>query len=218
MNRNMEKYYAHRAAELDWIYNKTERQADLAELKAALSNSFKGLKVLEIACGTGYWTQYLARSAHAILAADYNSEMVFFAAKRDYMKCPVSLKIADAYDMPEIETGFEAGFAGFFWSHVPLSRRTELIRSFHSHLAGEAKVVWIDNVYVEGSSTPINRRGQSGDCYQIRTLSDNSQYEVIKNYPTEKELIDAFTPYANNISVKLFQYYWLLSYTVNSNC
>ena len=49
-------YYAQRAAEYERIYAKPERQADLAALRARFGKLFKGKRVLELACGTGYWT------------------------------------------------------------------------------------------------------------------------------------------------------------------
>jgi ubiquinone/menaquinone biosynthesis C-methylase UbiE len=213
----MESYYAQRAAEYDRIYDKPERQADLAELKRLLSLHFKGLNVLEIACGTGYWTQYIARSAQSVRATDYNREMLDMAARRDYGYCRVSFTTADAYALPPTATLQNAGFAGFLWSHVPLSQRAKIIKSFHAQLADGARVVWIDGRYVEGSSTPIRRQDSAGNTYQIRQLSNGTQHEVIKNYPSESELRDIFAPFAEQIRFRLFKYYWLLSYSVKKN-
>jgi SAM-dependent methyltransferase len=214
MNERMESYYARRAAEYDRIYEKPERQSDLAELKSTLSTHFKGLDVLEIACGTGYWTQYIAKSANSILATDFNLEMLDIAAKRDYSQCPVSFKMVDAYKLDGISARFEAAFAGFFWSHVPLCGRASLVRTLHSHLDENAQVVWIDGRYVEGSSTAIARLDSAGNTYQIRTLSDWSQHEVIKNYPSAEELLTEFGPYSHHVEVRLLKYFWLLSYNV----
>jgi ubiquinone/menaquinone biosynthesis C-methylase UbiE len=214
MNKRMETYYARRAAEYDRIYEKPERQSDLAELKSSLSTHFKGLDVLEIACGTGYWTQYIAKSASSILATDFNLEMLDIAAKRDCSGCPVSFKAVDAYKLDRISAHFKAAFAGFFWSHVPLSGRDSLIRTLHSHLVENARVVWIDGRYVEGSSTAIRRLDSAGDTYQIRKLSDGSQYEVIKNYPSAEELLTEFGPYGHHVEVRLLKYFWLLTYNV----
>ncbi|HEY6168738.1 MAG TPA: class I SAM-dependent methyltransferase, partial [Verrucomicrobiae bacterium] len=53
------EYYARRAGEYERIYAKPERQADLAALRARLAEAFRGRRVLEIACGTGYWTEVI---------------------------------------------------------------------------------------------------------------------------------------------------------------
>jgi ubiquinone/menaquinone biosynthesis C-methylase UbiE len=83
----LEKYYADRAGEYDRVYLKPERQSDLRKLELLLGQEFKGLDVLEIACGTGYWTQFIARSAGKILAIDYNPETIQIARNRYYGKC-----------------------------------------------------------------------------------------------------------------------------------
>ena len=62
----MAAYYARRAAEYESVYAKPERQADLRQMEAELAEPFAGRRVLEIACGTGWWTPHAAREA-----ADY---------------------------------------------------------------------------------------------------------------------------------------------------
>ena len=64
----MADYYAKRASEYERIYQKPERQADLEKLQAILTEVCAGLDLLEIACGTGYWTQYARSSAKSIVA------------------------------------------------------------------------------------------------------------------------------------------------------
>ncbi|PIF90927.1 hypothetical protein CLU86_1824 [Acidovorax sp. 62] len=54
----MQDYYAARAKEYDQIYAKPTRQADLRQMEAWLPTVLAGRNVLEIACGTGYWTQF----------------------------------------------------------------------------------------------------------------------------------------------------------------
>jgi SAM-dependent methyltransferase len=212
MNRKMEKYYAQRAAEYDRIYEKPERQADLAKLKTILSQEFASLNVLETACGTGFWTQYIAKSARSILATDFNPEVIQLAVERDYRACPVSFAEADAYTLQNIAGKFSGGFAGFWWSHIPIGRREEFLRALHSHLSPGAKVVMIDNAYVEGSSTPISHRDEAGNTYQMRKLDDGSTHEVLKNFPSEKDFRSTLADFSTNLNVTFFQYFWMIRY------
>ena len=46
-------YYAKRAREYDKVYEKPERQSDIAELRSMLCDLLKERWVLEVACGTG---------------------------------------------------------------------------------------------------------------------------------------------------------------------
>ena len=57
-NQHIKEYYAARAGEYDRIYQKPERQVDLRKIESWLQTTLAGRAVLEIACGTGYWTQF----------------------------------------------------------------------------------------------------------------------------------------------------------------
>ena len=62
---SMAAYYAQRAAYYERVYFKPERQPDLRLMEAWLAEQFVGQQVLEIACGTGWWTRHgAARAAH----------------------------------------------------------------------------------------------------------------------------------------------------------
>ena len=205
-------YYAQRAAEYERIYDRPERQIALGFLKEYLGSAFPGEKVLEIACGTGYWTQFIAKSAAAILATDLNPEVIEIALKKDFWACPVQIVIADAYSLDDIAGGNTAGFCGFWWSHVPISRIREFLSAFHSRLQSGSKVAMVDNIYVEGSSTPISRRDSDGNTYQLRRLENGSEHEILKNFPSNSDLHTSLSGCATDISLKRLNYFWIVEY------
>ena len=130
----MKEYYAKRAAEYEDIYLKPERGEDLQQLKAILSSAFPGMEVLEVACGTGYWTQFIVKAARSILATDANPEVLDLARQEDYGPCDVTFVIADAYDLVEIDSFSNGAFCGFWWSHIPVQRLGGFLAAFHSKL------------------------------------------------------------------------------------
>jgi demethylmenaquinone methyltransferase/2-methoxy-6-polyprenyl-1,4-benzoquinol methylase len=217
INLNMPEYYSRRAPEYDSFYDEPELQAELKELKSLMAVLLKDRDVFEIGCGTGYWTQYIARSARSIQATDVNRSMLDLAAARDYGSCPVDFEICDAYRLYWSHPNYNGGFAGFIWSHVPVSRRTEILNSLHTVLNESARVVWMDQNYVEGYSTAISRRDGEGNSYQLRRLHDGSIYEIIKNFPDENELKQTFGPYAADWQLRRFKYFWHLSYSLIKN-
>jgi demethylmenaquinone methyltransferase/2-methoxy-6-polyprenyl-1,4-benzoquinol methylase len=128
----------------------------------------------------------------------------------------VKFRREDVYALPAPARKFDAGFSGFWWSHVPKAGIRDFLRGFHRVLSPAAKVMFIDNVYVEVSSTPISRTDEHGDTYQLRPLDDGSTHEVLKNFPTASELYLSVEGLAADVRIEFLDYYWILSYTARA--
>jgi SAM-dependent methyltransferase len=201
-------YYAERANEYDQIYGKPERQEDIKLLAAHLTEMLTQRTVLEVACGTGYWTQFFAKTSKSITATDYNDEVLAIARSRLAEYANVRVQHADAFALKDVGLGCDAGFAGFWWSHLEKSHIGSFLKGFHATLLPGSRVVFADNLYVEGSSTPISRIDAHGNTYQTRRLSDGRQFEVLKNFPTEQEFKAFVNGHGQNIHFKKFVYFW----------
>jgi len=209
-------YYARRADEYEKIFEKPERQEDLASLRGLLPRLLAGHRVLEVACGTGYWTQVISESVAAILATDINEATLEIARRKSWPKRNVTFQIADALSLSGVSGAFTAGFAGFWWSHVPKQRLPAFLATFHGKLRPGADVVFLDNNFVAGSSTPLARRDEAGNTYQRRKLAGGGEFEVLKNFPDESELRQIVRESAANVTVTGLKYYWCLSYKLRS--
>ena len=205
-------YYAKRAAEYERIYQKPERQAELALLKQLVGDYLADRQVLEVACGTGYWTEVFAVRARSVTATDVNEEVLAIARTKGFPAGRVKFLSADAYAPASILGEFDAAYAGFWWSHVGRTRRADFLAALHARLPEASSVLFIDNNYVQGSSTPISRVDEEGNSYQLRRLDNGETFEVLKNFSTEAELRAVVAPFAAKIEVRLFQYYWALLY------
>lgn len=209
---NLAAFYARRAAEYERIYAKPERQADLASLRTRIAALFAGRSVLEVACGTGYWTAVIAPQAKAITAIDAVEETLAIARSKPYPADRVEFMQGDAYALPDSGRRHDALFAGFWWSHVPLARLDAFLAGAARAVAPGAVVAFLENRYVEGSSTPLSRRDAEGNTYQTRKLDDGSTHEVLKNFPADRELVARASRYGQQVSVEWLEYYWLLTY------
>ena len=215
VDQTLKDYYARRAAEYENIYARPERQADLATLRSPLRQWFTDQDVLEVACGTGYWTQVISERANSIVATDVSEEVLAIARNKIYGGTRPVFQIADAYTL-DIPAGlFTAAFAGFWWSHIPNQRIREFLARLHQGVGAGGTIVFVDNNYVEGSSTPISRRDTQGNTFQNRRLEGGARFEVLKNFPTESELRDKVSDIAEEIVVATLKYYWCLSYRVS---
>jgi len=210
----LETYYAQRAAEYEKIYHKPERQADLARMRNDIPALFKGARVLEIACGTGYWTPLIAAQAQSVTALDFNEETLAIARSKTYPGNNVSFRQADAYALPDFGGRFSGCYAGFWWSHIPLARLDAFLEGVHRRLEPGATVAFMDNRYVEGSSTPLSRKDADGNTYQARRLDDGSSHEVLKNFPTAQEMRLRLARFGTGFEFVEYPYYWLASYRI----
>ena len=214
IEQEMSSYYAQRAAIYERVYLKPERQADLRALEAWLPPQFSGRRVLEVACGTGWWTLHGARDAAAWLATDINSETMD-VARRKPLPANVELATVDAYTFAELGSQtFDAAFAGCWWSHVALTRLQPWLATLHARLQPGARVVMLDNRYVAGSSTPLSRTDADGNSYQNRQLDDGSVHEVLKNFPTRDQAFAQLGPRAQDPQWTDYGHYWVLSYSL----
>lgn len=211
-NPNLTEYYAKGAAEYERVYQKPERQNDLVKLRKMLQDELTGEDVLEAACGTGYWTQVIAQTAQSITATDINEEVLQIARTKDYSGENVIFERRNAFQLSSLTGRFTAGLAAFWWSHLKKSEIAKFLRHFHQVLSPDAKVVFMDNKYVPGSSIPISRTDETGNTYQLRKLENGTEYEVLKNFPDESELRKTVKRLAKNIRFFDLPYYWLLSY------
>jgi ubiquinone/menaquinone biosynthesis C-methylase UbiE len=207
-------YYAARAKEYERIYDKPERQSDLARLRELIPRYLSGRDVLEVACGTGYWTQFIAARAGSVTATDINAETLEIARTKAYPAGRVKIEQADVYRLPVRYDRFTGAFAGFWWSHLKHTERRSFIEVLHRALAPGAVVVALDNLYVPGSSTPIHHVDAEGNAFQQRPLDDGSQHLVLKNFPTEDELLADIDGLGNAAEYTALDYYWLLAYEV----
>jgi SAM-dependent methyltransferase len=207
--RELADYYRARAPEYDAIYAKPERQQDLARLRELLPPMVAGRRVLEVAAGTGYWTQVMSGTAAAIMATDLNAETLAVAAQRSYGSAQVQRQVADAYRLSAVPGEFDLLFCGFWWSHIARADVPRFVAAVRGRMPAGSRLIMMDNRYVPGSSHPIIRTGNDGDTFQRRRLRDGSSYEVLKNFPSRAQLTADLADAVTEVSVTELEYYWL---------
>lgn len=206
----LETYYARRAAEYERIYDKPERQSELAWLRERIPRLLAGRRVFETACGTGYWTREIAKCAAFVTATDINEPVLAVARAKRLPAARVQFLRADAYAPGDAGRGAEAVFAGFWWSHLARPDLRRWLQGISTHLAPGARLVALDNRFVPGSSTPLSRRDADGNTYQVRKLLSGETHEILKNFPTHAQLAAAVRPFARDAWVEETPHYWLL--------
>ncbi len=208
-------YYRLRAAEYEQVYAKPERQADLHRLRTIVPAYFSQCRVLEVACGTGYWTRPVSTCATSIVAIDRAAETLDVARAQTDPNARIDYRIGDAFDLGDISGTFNAGLIAFWWSHVTLASLPGFLSGLHRRLGAGAKVLVMDNRYVEGSNHPITRTDTEGNTYQQRTLGSGATYEVLKNFPSPEAVHRAVIDAGGSApEVHELPYFWYATYEV----
>lgn len=205
-------HYARRAPEFNSVYGLPERQTDLSLLRTRLAELFAGRDVLEVACGAGYLTAVISPAARGVTALDINEKDLALARAKPLPEARVQFQRANACALPEFGRRHDALFAAFWWSHMPLARLDDFLAGCARAAAPGAMLAFLDGRFVQGSSTPISRRDAEGNSYQLRNLDDGSVQEVLKNFPTEGELIQRASRLGWGAHVELLRYHWLLTF------
>lgn len=204
----MQRYYAARAPSYDDIYALPERQADLRWLEQFIPRVFTDRRVLDVAAGTGYWTQFLAREAKSVLAVDVNPETLDLLRGRALGE-HVSTSVQDAYALEEL-SGCNAAFVGFWFSHIPTVRRRAFCKALDAALIPGSPVLFVDNL--PGTLHEIEHVDEHGDGWQRRSLPGGETYSVLKNFPRPGELLDVLEGLASQTVWRELEHYWVFQY------
>jgi demethylmenaquinone methyltransferase/2-methoxy-6-polyprenyl-1,4-benzoquinol methylase len=211
---HLEDYYSKRAKEYEKVYDKPERQQELEWLRGRVPKLYTGRTVLEVACGTGYWSQHIAKTAKRLYACDINEAVLEIAREKPIAPGKANFFKADAVSLEGVPEGCNAAFAGFWWSHVKKSGIAQFVANLSTKLAPGSVVGILDNQFAQWSSTPLTRTDAEGNTYQMRKLANGEEFEVLKNFPTADELRAAVLPVAREAHLETLQYYWLLVFTL----
>lgn len=210
VNTDMAAYYALRNNFDEEDVENPEAMDDLDEIMDHLRKLMSGQRVLELACGDGYWTDELQEYAEFVLATDINPQLIEQAKARELPEDIVQFAVTDAMD-PQVQGEFSACFAGFWWSHVKRQDQAAVIGRLRKIIGKDGLLVLVDNSHVETEKTVIARTDLEGNTYQIHALPNGERYEIVKNYHTDSALRKRLSPLLTDMRVHRFEHYWMLT-------
>lgn len=212
ITNQLAQFYAVNADNYDQVYAQEERFDDLDDLQEMVAELFQGHKVLELACGTAYWTDLIAEVAESVHATDLLPEMIELAETRGLDEDVVTFGVMDAFNLPDgLEGQYTAVFAAGLWAHVKREDQEKYLKTLRAKLGKDVLLVLLDESYVDGNSMVFARTDVEGNTFQILTADDGQRYEIMKNYLTDSTLRKRFATAARQIRVERLEYYYLLS-------
>jgi demethylmenaquinone methyltransferase/2-methoxy-6-polyprenyl-1,4-benzoquinol methylase len=192
-------YYRARAGEYDNNIRRLERYVSLGGSVAGrpddedgrelgvLLEALEGIRpfdtVLELACGTGWWTQWLAQHARQVTAVDASEEMLTLNRER-VNAANVTYALANVFSW-QPDRKFDLVFFAFWLSHVPRNRFAAFWQVVRNSLASNGRVFFIDELGTEqtrGLETRVD------DDAVLRRLEDGRQFRAVKVFYQPAEL------------------------------
>jgi SAM-dependent methyltransferase len=135
--------------------------------------------VLEIACGTGAWTQRLALSASCVTAIDASASMIEINRQRT-AGSRIEYVVADVFDWTP-DRRHDAVFFAFWLSHVPPGLFEAFFEIVGRCLAPGARFLFFDEMQIAASVEWEQRLDETtGATY--RTLEDGRGFRMVKVY------------------------------------
>jgi ubiquinone/menaquinone biosynthesis C-methylase UbiE len=215
-DEELRRYYDEQANVYDDMYMRHDPvwRRELETVTDVMVKALSGCMVLEVACGTGFWSEIVAKVARHVVAFDISEEMLTVARKRKVRSANVEYRRGDAYALAEVSGEFNAGLANFWFSHVPKARIDEFLYGFHKKLGKTAVVFMADNVYVPGIGGQLITKVGIEDTFKLRRASDGAEYEVLKNYYDTDALRRVLSSKTSELKVHESKYFWWVQYTV----
>lgn len=191
--RDQIAYYRARAGEYDeWFLRQgrydrgaeaNARWFDEVETVVRALDAFHPVgTVLELAAGTGLWTQRLAPYATTLTAVDAAPEVLAINRRRlgeVGARDGVYYVEADLFTWRP-EERYDAVFFGFWLSHVPDERFAAFWELVRSALAPGGRAFFVDSLYTQESTARDHvLRGQEA-TRMTRRLNDGREYEIVK--------------------------------------
>lgn len=176
------RYYRRRAGEYD-----ATAYGDVVAARARIDRLVAQMRpsgtVLEIACGTGLWTEALAGVADTVTALDVAPEAVAIARDR-VGTSNVSFVVADVFSWTTTAR-FDVVFFSAWLSHVPTTRFERFWQLLRGLLTEGGRVLFVDE-HVEGRDKETYVPGE--DEIVERRLQDGSTFQIVKNFVDPAQL------------------------------
>ncbi len=191
-------YYRARAREYDEWWERTGRfdrgpdaNARWFEEAGALRRALEAFDargyVLELACGTGIWTERLADRAAHVVAVDASAEMLGINRAR-LGAHDVEYVQADLFEWTPPPAAFDACFFGFWLSHVPEARLARFWATVGEALRPGGRVFFLDSARTPRSTAADHVLPEAEDETLVRKLGDGREFRIVKRFYVPDEL------------------------------
>jgi 2-polyprenyl-3-methyl-5-hydroxy-6-metoxy-1,4-benzoquinol methylase len=215
-------YYNERAAEYDhwWLrigrYDRGEEEnaiwfAEQEEARAAFDTLDWSGDIVELAAGTGIWTEWLAERARSVTILDGAQKMIALNAARlsaRGLSHKASFQQLDLFDWEPGRT-WDGLFVGYFLSHVPAARYEQMLAAIGTAIRPGGAFAMIDGRREERSSSPDQPPPGPDTEIMTRRLNDGREFTIVKRYDEPEDLRAALARHGIQAEVRTTDTHYL---------
>ncbi|WP_414587810.1 class I SAM-dependent methyltransferase [Scytonema sp. PCC 10023] len=211
-------YYSARAEEYDEWFYRTGRYDrgeeinqrwfnEVAVVKNALYQIGAVENILELACGTGIWTQELLNIGKQITALDASQEVI--EINRRKLGSPnVEYRQVDLFSW-EPDAEYDLVFFSFWLSHVPPTLVDSFLAKVYTSVRVAGQVFILDSRFEATSTAKNHILENNGDIYITRKLNNEQEFKIVKIFYQPEELHDKLTQVGFHAEVKVTDNYFI---------
>ena len=209
LRASMLRYYDERASEYEEAYVQGTGTASIpdpeifrreASLLAGIVERFARGRMVDLACGTGYWLPHYAAQCSSITLIDQAPRMLDECRKKVTaldVTARTEIIQADVFEHPPRPRSCDSALIGFLISHLTNEEETRLFKSLREILDTDGRFLVLDSAW-----SPERARFNAKSERQERRLNDGTRFEVFKRYIDRQDIHDWTTTYGVATSIE----------------
>src|SRR5688572_6281496 len=211
LRHGMLRYYDERAHEYEEAFVLGTGTASIADpdvfraeaaILAGIVERFAHGRLIDVACGTGYWLPHYADRCSSITLFD-QSERMLAECRRKLAALGIgdrcSLVRADFFDHEFGRDSYDCSLVGFLSSHLTEPQERLLFEALRRMLGASGRFLILDSAW-----SPERARVNAKAGRQERRLNDGTRFQIYKRYCDRDDISGWGTNYGAAISIEHF--------------
>jgi ubiquinone/menaquinone biosynthesis C-methylase UbiE len=211
LRRSMLRYYDERAAEYEEAYVLGTGTASIpdpdvfrreASVLAGIVERFARGRMVDLACGTGFWLPHYAARCSSITLIDQAPRMLDECRKRvGALDAEGRTEIvhADVFEHPVRPHAWDSVLIGFLISHLTDREETQLFERVKRMLDTDGRFLILESAW-----SPERARFNQKIEWQERRVNDGTRFTVYKRYFDQKDVAEWAAKYGGTVSIEHF--------------
>jgi demethylmenaquinone methyltransferase/2-methoxy-6-polyprenyl-1,4-benzoquinol methylase len=185
------------------------------EVYAALAALHLTGEVLELAAGTGNWTERLAATARRVTALDGSAEMLAINRARVGRE-NVEYVLADLFQW-EPDRAYDGVLFGFWLSHVPPAQLDAFLEKVRKALRPGGQLFFVDSRRDPLTTSPDQPLPETEQPWLVRRLNDGREFPIVKVFYEPEPLQARFREHGLAVEVRETERFFLYGWGTRSD-